>query len=476
MAILTHPESDEPRSPPPPPPPRPLPPTSRWSPQRRLAVGAIVAVILVLAYVLTRPNDYTYRLDFRDAGQLVSGDLVRIGGTQAGTINAINLTSHGLAQVTISLDRSYGPLRQGSTATIRSPGLASVASRYIDVTPAPSFKPALKGDALIPTTATQGIVDVDQVFDTLNANSRNGLRHLIRGFAQWYVGKGKQANVSAEYFPPALQAYTKLFNQIGGSTATLDQFVSQTSKALGAIDSQSAQLTDLISQGKVTAQALSSDNSSLSQGLQELPSALNNGSHAFAQLRTQALPSLTNLIDATAPVTGPLAQFLPRLNPVLKNAEPVFTLLREMFDKPGPNNDLYDALLKLPRLSSEVKSDFPEAIKALHEGTPIFRFARPYIPDLVAWVANWDGIFSPYDANGHYARTQPVFDAFGLGANGQLTQVSPAQRGSSKAVTHKNLQRCPGGGIATPADHSAPFVDTGAQGNAHCRASQSVGG
>ncbi len=61
-----------------------------------------------------------------------------------------------------------------------------------------------------------------------------------------------------------------------------------------------------------------------------------------------------------------------------------------------------------------MKGDFPRAITALHKATPIFRFARPYFPDLVAWLVNWDGIFAPYDANGHYARTLPVFGAYQL--------------------------------------------------------------
>jgi len=435
-----------------------------------------VVVAAVIAYLLTRPDNYTYRLDFRDAGQLVSGDLVRIGGTEAGTIQSISLTGSGLAQVTISLDRSYGPLRQGTTAQIRSPGLASVASRYIDVTPTPTFKPALPNDGVIPATATHGIVDIDQLFNTLNANTRTGLRRLIRGFGQWYGGKSRQANLTASYFPPALQAYTRLFNQIDGSTGSFNQFVAQTDRALGTIDAHASQLTDLIANARVTAEALSSDNRSLSAGLARLPGALRQGSAAFRQLRTQALPALTRLVNATRPLTGPLSRFLPRLDPVLNAAVPTFAQLRRTIDTPGPNNDLLDALIKLPRLAAAVKKDFPEATRALRKGTPELRFARPYIPDLVAWLVNWDEIFATYDANGHYARTAPVFGAFGLSPGGKhLTQVKPGKRGSGAGVSHGSLRRCPGGGIPAPPDRSAPFVDRGPQANAHCSPAQSVG-
>ena len=437
-----------------------------------LAIGAVV-------YIATRSSSYHYRLDFTDAGQLVSGDLVRIGGTPAGTVDSISLTPSGLAQVGVSLNSKYGPLRDGTTAVIRSPGLTNVASRYLDISPAPTFKPALPSDGVIPASRTSGIVDIDSVFNALDANTREGLRRIVRGFAQWYQGNSTQANLTAHYFPPALRAYSALFNQINADTPVLDQFINQTSTALGAIDQRSAQLTDLISQSRVTAQALSSDNRSLTQALDNLPSALNRGSATFARLRTRTLPALQRLVNATQPVIAPLSGFLPKLNPVLEEAVPTFSLVRQIFDQPGPNNDLYDALVQLPKLAGEVSRGFPHAIKALNKSTPIFEFARPYIPDLVAWVVNWDGIFAPYDANGHYARTVPLLAAFNFTDNAQggtLTQVPPNLRGTGGALKTGFLHRCPGAAIAPTPDHSTPYVDSGALSNPHCSASETIGG
>jgi phospholipid/cholesterol/gamma-HCH transport system substrate-binding protein len=459
--------------------PPPKPATERRSRWRWLPVAALVVVAGVVAYLATRSSSYSYRLDFTDAGQLVTGDLVRIGGTPAGSVSSISLTPNGLAQVKISLNSDYGPLHAGTTATIRSPGLTSVASRYIDLSPAPPFKPQLPNDAVIPAQFTHGIVDIDELFDALNANTREGLRRLIRGFGAWYQGKGKQANLTARYFPPALRAYSKLFAQIDASTPTLDVFLRQTSKALGAIDARAPQLTDLITQARITAGALSSQDTALSQALADLPGALNKGSVTFYRLRTQALPSLTRLVNATAPVTGPLGTFLPRLDPVLQEAVPTFALLSQLFNKPGPNNDLYDALVQLPALAREVVGDFPRAIKALHQSTPIFEFARPYIPDLVAWVVNWAGLFATYDANGHYGRTVPVFDAFKFidtPQGGMLSQTPPGQRGFGSPLRTGFLQRCPGGAIVPPPDNSAPYVDHGPLSNPHCRPSERIGG
>ena len=473
-------ETPRPPGPRPPAPSIPPKPTARkrslW---RWLPVVVLLIIVAAVVYLATRQTSYHYRLDFTNAGQLVTGDLVRIGGTPAGSIDSISLTRDGLAQVAISLNSNFGPLHKGTTATIRSPGLTSVASRYIDISPTPPFRPTLADNALISAQHTQGIVDIDELFNALNGNTREGLRRLIRGFGAWYQGKSKQANLTARYFPPALRAYVKLFAQINASTPTLNVFLTQTSKALGAIDARSPQLTDLISQARITAEALSSQDRSLSQALADLPGALNKGSVTFYRLRTQALPSLTRLINATAPVTGPLAGFLPRLDPVLQEAVPTFALLTRLFNKPGPNNDLYDALVVLPSLAREVVSDFPRAIKALQKSTPIFEFARPYIPDLVAWIVNWAGLFATYDANGHYGRTVPLEGAFDFTDNalgGTLTQTPPSQRGSGAPLKTGILHRCPGSAIVPPQDHSAPYVDKGPLSNSHCRASETIGG
>jgi phospholipid/cholesterol/gamma-HCH transport system substrate-binding protein len=442
-------------------------------------LAALVVVAAVVVYLVTRPTTYHYRLDFTNAGQLVTGDLVRIGGTPAGSVDSISLTPNGLAQVEISVNSGFGPLHAGTTAAIRAPGLTSVASRYIDLSPAPPFKPTLPDSGVIPASETSGIVDIDALFNALDANTREGLRRLIRGFGAWYRGKSAQANLTARYFPPALRAYSTLFSQIDASTPALNQFLRQTSKALGAIDARAPQLTDLITQARVTAQALSSEDRALSQTLTGLPGALKRGSYTFFRLRTRTLPALTRLVDATAPVTGPLAQFLPRLDPVLQEAVPTFSLLSQLFNRPGPHNDLYDALVELPPLGRQIVADFPRAIKALNHSTPVFEFARPYVPDLVAWVTNWAGLFGTYDANGHYARTVPMFDAFNFtdsALGGLLTQKPPSKRGSGGPYATGFLHRCPGAAIVPPPDHSAPFYDTGPLSNPHCRPSETIGG
>ena len=42
----------------------------------------------------------------------------------------------------------------------------------------------------------------------------------------------------------------------------------------------------------------------------------------------------------------------------------------------------------------------------------MLHFIRPYAPDLVGWFRDFGQSTANYDANGHFARIQPIFNAF----------------------------------------------------------------
>src|SRR4029078_11847650 len=110
---------------------------------RMLASGAIVAFRTALLLIALRGSAREYRVMMQNAGQLVPGDLVRIGGVQAGSVKDLELTPDGQANVTIKVDKSWGRLHAGTNVTVRASGIATVTGRYVDISPGPSFRPAL---------------------------------------------------------------------------------------------------------------------------------------------------------------------------------------------------------------------------------------------------------------------------------------------------------------------------------------------
>lgn len=443
---------------------------------RGVAIVALLLIAGVVAWLLLRSNPHEYRLIFPSAGQLVKGDVVRVGGTGVGSVTKVGLSEDDQAQIDIKIKDSYGPLHQGTSATIRAEGLTGVASRYVDINPAPEFKPVIDDHSIIHGDKTTSIVEIDQLFDTLDKKTRDGLAGFIKGSADWYDGHATAANVSAGEFPKTLATLSAVADELTRDSGAFEEFLIKASQATSALAEHRDALTGLVSNTRETAAALTSDTASLTQALDEVPTALDKGSDTFVTLR-QALPDLTKLSDATKANTKQLAPFLEDLTPVLREATPTFAQLSKMFAQPGQYNDLLDALRELPATARLTDRGFPAQRKALKESEPIFSYARPYIPDAVGWLTGYDRAAATYDANGHYIRSVPVFNAYTFaddGSGGTLTPRPAAERGTNPALSFGNTRRCPGTSVFAPADRSVPFVDDGPLANADCDPSQSV--
>src|SRR3954451_5168652 len=192
---------------------------------RVLVCAAIAATVLALALIFLGGSRRDYHLIMQNAGQLVPGDLVRIGGIQAGSVKALELTPDGQADVTIALGNDWGRLHAGTTVTVRASGIATITGRYVDISPGPSFRPALADGGAIDVDHTTSIVDIDQLLNAVGPAARRSLRKTIHGLSVWYDGRTAEANASAHYFPATLQAATRLFDELGSDSGTLEQFI-----------------------------------------------------------------------------------------------------------------------------------------------------------------------------------------------------------------------------------------------------------
>jgi len=427
---------------------------------RGLAVVALLAVIAVVAVILVRDGDTTtYRLRFQDAGQLVKDDDVQVGGRRVGAVRDITLTDDNQAQITIAVDNDFAPLHEGTTATIRATSLSGIANRYVALTPGANSRPSLPGGTLLGTDSTTSIVDLDQLFDTIDAPTRKALQQFIAGNAEWYAGRGAQANQAARYLDPALSSTRRLVDEVVSDQDTFNAFLRTSSRTVSALAQRSGDLTDLVTNANTTAKAIGDENAALARALGLLPDTLRKANTTFVNLRA-TLDDLDPLVAASKPATKRLAPFLAELRPLVRDARPTIADLRTLISTPGDGNDLIDLLNRAPRLELTARPALRHSTQALKDSTPVLRFIRPYTADFVGWLRDFGEGASNYDANGHYARIQPIFNAYSFADNpagGTLTPIAPSQRlaGLQSGV----VKRCPGAASQPAADGSAPWRD-----------------
>jgi phospholipid/cholesterol/gamma-HCH transport system substrate-binding protein len=426
------------------------------------AGGLVIALVLAAVLLLGGDDATTYKLRFQTAGQLVPDNDVQVGGRRVGRISDITLTDDNQAEVEIEVAEDFAPLHRGTSATIRATSLSGVANRYVELKPGPNNAPELEESALLETSDTQTIVDLDQLFNTLDEKTRRALQRVFQGSAEQFGDKGDRANEAAEYFNPALSTTRALVNEVNRDSATLSRLLVDGGKAMTALAERRGDLTELVSNAGNAAAGIARERTALSEALAQLPDTMRRGNSTFVNLRA-ALGDLDELVDESKPATKDLARFMRELRPLIENGQPTIRDLQQAIRRAGSDNDLTELTNLTPRLQRVASPSLENTTKALRRSTPVLDFARPYAPELVGWLRDFGLAAANYDANGHYARVTPMSGNFSFAddANGgKLTPQPPDQRLSGLEVLRGGqLRRCPGSAAQPAADGSAPFTD-----------------
>ena len=425
---------------------------------RALALGALLLAILVIGYVvLSNGSPYRVRLLFSDASGLVPGDQVMIGPSSVGSVQSVALTAHGQAAIVVGVDGSAAPLYRGTVARIEENGLAGIASHYVTLQPAAAGGTQIPSGGTIPERDTYAEVSLDQIFNTLNPQTRQGLRNIIRGEATSIRGKALAANRTLQYLDPLLQSTSQFTGALDRNEPAFDQLLVQGAQTMQLLASRSNQLTDLVGKTDAVTGAVAGQSKALETALSLLPSALSRSTTTFAGLRG-TITALEPLVAATKPQVKGLTGFATALNRFATAATPTLGELAALIAN-GKGADLTTLLREAPALERAASAGFPAIIASIAAQTSSgqIQALRQYTPDIVAALANTGQLDGYYDANGHYGRSEPFYGAYGI-SGGTLTDQAPQNRYNGLTVVKSGR----GPGSATqPGDGSMPVATSG---------------
>lgn len=419
----------------------------------------MVAILIAIAVVLFSGGpEYTVKVNFVNASQLVTGDQVKLSGDPVGTVSSIDLTHDGQAQVTLELDEPVAPLRHGTTLTVRATSLSGIANRYVDLALGPAGAPNYASGSVIPATATKSSVDLDEVFNTVGPRQQEALRQIIRGSAAQFHGHGKAAQIGLMYLNPSIAATSALFAELNRDTASFTRYLLGSAHLVGDLAQKRTELAGLVSNLSTTLNAIARPPGALGRAVAELPPFMRRANTTFVNLRA-TLDDLTPLVNESKPVAKQLQPFLAVLRPFARDARPTVHALSTIVRKRGAANDLVEltrAAVPLAKVTvQDVKANgktregaLPATTKALQGAVPLIAFARPYAADLVGWFDDYahSGIIN---ALGGISRVALEFNAFSVQQNNELLTLLPLtslQRLSvlNNLMTSGYYNRCPG--------------------------------
>ncbi len=447
---------------------------------RFAALAAVIATAVLVALLLFGGGDsYTLKARFINAGQLVQGNLVELGGVQIGQVTGFEITEDGRAEVEFEVDEDHAPLPAGSRLMIRPGSLSSVANRFIEVhLPSASANDAQAGEqemlddgAVIDSDRTTSVVEIDTFFSLFDKKTRESIQGFFRGGRRQYAGVGDDANRGLPYLKTNLSSASRLFRELTYDPPVLERFVVDSSRLVTALAEKEGELSPLVNHLNRTTRALGSEKEALAELVGRLPGFMRTANSTYVNLRA-ALDDVDPLVEASKPVARKLGPYLAELRPFANEAVPTIRDLARLTTSPGPGNDLLELNRTYPPLADiavdteqreidfgggpvdvgRKRGSFPEAAEAFRDSAPIVAQGRPYTPDFLAWFDDFSQT-GAYDALGSFSRSQTYFNAFTVSTG---TPIPFNQQGEvfKQLANVYQYKRCPGAAEAPAPDGS----------------------
>jgi phospholipid/cholesterol/gamma-HCH transport system substrate-binding protein len=408
---------------------------------RLVALAAIaIAVIAIVLILVTGGSNYTLHAEFTDAGQLVNGDLVTVGGHPVGSVSGMSLTRNGLADVTLSVsDQSIAPLRQGTVAQIGQLSLTGESNRFVSLLPG-GGAPIPSGGTL-PPTQTRGIVDLDTLLDSLTPPVRASLQKIIKTGAYLVSGRtARQANEAFAYLNPAFSQTSALGAEVVADRFSLQRLVSSTAQVSSSLAAHDPALAGAVTNTAAALREVAAERAALQDLLTRAPGVLHQGSGVLADVN-YTLRVLAPTLRDLRPLSPQLATLLRKLVPAARDAIPTIT---------GVQGLVAPAERVLTELPSAVRKAVP-AINSLRRAlppiTPILSGLRPYAPEVVSGFFGGVGGYSGgyYDANGQFLRTGLELGPGSFSGLLSILNAIQNQLPAFSGTRFSQLQPCPGG-------------------------------
>jgi len=453
---------------------------------RFAALAAVVAASVLVALLLFGSGGDTYALKARfiNAGQLVKGNLVELGGVQIGQVTDFKITDGGEAEVEFEVEDDYAPLPAGSRFLIRPGSLSSVANRFIEVhLPSASERDAAAGEqpmladgAVIASDRTTSVVEIDTFFSMFDKKTRESIQGFFRGGRRQYAGVGDDANRGLPYLKTNLSAASRLFRELTYDPPVLERFLQDSSRLVTALAEKEGELSPLVNHLNRTTHALGSEKEALAELVSRLPGFMRTANSTYVNLRA-ALDDVDPLVEASKPVARKLGPYLDELRPFANEAVPTVRDLARLAGSPGANNDLLELNRTYPPLADiavdteerqidfgtgpvdlgRKRGSFPEAAEAFRDSAPIVAQGRPYTPDFLAWFDDFSQT-GAYDALGSFSRSQTYFNMFTVSDGGVIPREDQGTAFEELANLHQ-YKRCPGAAEAPAPDGSNVWSD-----------------
>lgn len=200
-----------------------------------LAAGGLLAG---LTTALFGNHPYTITAYFLSVEGLTPQNDVVINGTRVGKVDSVGIApddvpGRGGAQVVMEINGSSAPLHRGTRAIIRSKGL--LGNPFVQLTPGSPGSEVIPSGGTLPLQDTASPVDLDQVMDLFDPQTRARIQTLTREGGASLADRGSDLNTFLAALPAIMQ-----------DTAAVTDKIAQQDKQLSDLDVEFDRIAQMI--------------------------------------------------------------------------------------------------------------------------------------------------------------------------------------------------------------------------------------
>jgi phospholipid/cholesterol/gamma-HCH transport system substrate-binding protein len=285
----------------------------RYKPVRSgLIVLVVVALVTYFGFTKHIPFKHGYQLkaQFATAVNIHPKSPVRIAGVDVGKVSSIKRQGRA-GLVTMEIESRGLPIHSDATLKIR-PRIFLEGNWFVELQPgSPSAKTVSSGHT-IPITQTSDPVQLDQVLDALNTDTRANLQTFLIEYGKSLTQKPNAAedreqlpevrglnaaqalNETYRLSPPALRGAAVINGALGGTEPhDLSKLIAGIGRVTAALNVHEQQLGELIGNFNTFFGAFAAQATPLRTTIAELPGALSAINRGLAELDASFGPTRT---------------------------------------------------------------------------------------------------------------------------------------------------------------------------------------
>ncbi len=277
----------------------------------------VLAVAIYFGFSKHIPFTHGFRLKavFSSAQNISPKSPVRIAGVTVGQVSSVERDGHA-GVVTMEISENGLPIHDDALLKIR-PRLFLEGSWYVELQPGSPSSPTVSSGHTIPISQTAIPVQIDQVLDALNSDTRANLQYFLQGYGEALTHKPTAAEDAsqtpevkgltaaealkdaAHYGLGALKGAAIVQQSFGGvETHDISKLIAGLDKVTSALNAHEQALGEWVGHFNTTLGSIAANASSVKSAVAELPGAAHSLDRGFAALHRAERPiaSFTNAI------------------------------------------------------------------------------------------------------------------------------------------------------------------------------------